>query len=88
LGVGGGHLCGFAAGYGLGCGGGGCAGSSPACAGLAVDEEDAGAADVNQLLAACNAYVDHIVCDNQRMRNKLLSCKERLKGAGAPSSAM
>lgn len=85
MGMGGGQLSGLVAGYGLGCGGGESVGSSPACAGLAV-EEDEGVGDVNQLLAACNAYVDNIVCDNQRMRRKLLGCKERLQGTGAPSA--
>jgi hypothetical protein len=82
--IGGGQAGGLVAGFGLGCGGE-AGGSYAACAGPAM-EEDEGVGDVNQLLAACNAYVDHIVCDNQRMRNKLLSCKERLKGTGAPSA--
>ena len=34
--------------------------------------------DVTELLAACNAYVDNIVSENQRMRSKLLSCRSRL----------
>lgn len=38
------------------------------------------AGDVNQLLAACNAYVANIVSDNKRMRNKLLECKRKLVG--------
>ena len=29
--------------------------------------------DVSELLAACNAYVDNIVSENQRMRSKLLT---------------
>lgn len=37
--------------------------------------EEAG--DVVDLLAACNAYVDNIVAENQRMRSKLLSCRSR-----------
>ena len=36
--------------------------------------------DVSELLAACNAYVDNIVSENQRMRSKLLSCRSSLKG--------
>ena len=45
-----------------------------------VDPSEAG--DVSELLAACNAYVDNIVSENQRMRSKLLSCRTKL---GAPS---
>ena len=37
--------------------------------------------DVGELLAACNAYVDNIVTENQRMRSKLLSASR--KGAVA-----
>ena len=29
--------------------------------------------DISELLAACNAYVDNIVSENQRMRSKLLT---------------
>ena len=34
--------------------------------------------DVSELLAACNAYVDNIVSENQRMRSKLLTCRQKL----------
>ena len=36
--------------------------------------------DISDLLAACNAYVDNIVSENQRMRSKLLSCRSKLSG--------
>ena len=36
--------------------------------------------DISELLAACNAYVDNIVSENQRMRSKLLSCRSKLSG--------
>jgi len=36
--------------------------------------------DISELLAACNAYVDNIVSENQRMRSKLLSCRSKLGG--------
>ena len=39
-----------------------------------------GTGDVSDLLAACNAYVDNIVSENQRMRSKLLSCRSSIKG--------
>ena len=34
--------------------------------------------EVSDLLAACNAYVDNIVTENQRMRSKLLSCRNKI----------
>ena len=39
--------------------------------------------DVSDLLAACNAYVDNIVSENQRMRSKLLSCRTKLGSTSA-----
>lgn len=43
--------------------------------------------DVGELLAACNAYVDNIVSENQRMRSKLLSCRSKLGDPAASSTA-
>ena len=42
------------------------------------DGGDGGGSDVSELLAACNAYVDNIVSENQRMRSKLLSCRSKM----------
>ena len=49
---------------------------SPLPLSLAPEGEPPG--DISELLAACNAYVDNIVSENQRMRSKLLSCRSRV----------
>ena len=51
---------------------------SPLPLSLAPEAEPPG--DISELLAACNAYVDNIVSENQRMRSKLLSCRSKMSG--------
>ena len=63
----------------------GLTGDSPMQLPLTPDALNEGTGDVADLLAACNAYVDNIVSENQRMRSKLLSCRTKLAPSSEPS---